>query len=950
MRGSNNILNNLSPQKRRKRHPRTLTNYRCLINDNPLIMPENPELSSNRQILDSSSNYFSSRNVSKDTCTPSFDSPRFKSIIPNNKSSLQQRRGIFLKNGTTGRPSIFRKRDSVFSADSSSIISDRSINRTVQNLPKLSIKKQKSSEKVQGQSSYTIQQILEAKESNESSSLSKDDKSLLEMIGMADKLNVYNIYQPHSSSDSDSHHSKKAKQSRRGSRIKPKMGIFSSILSSKRKSLVFNDSSHGEAQSHSCLDASSARTIESVEFKGIKIPRCMISPQNSWKKRWDNYIAVLVIYVVLVLPVKFSFVEEKYLFWDLADYFLDFSFFIDMILNFFSCTFDDDGNIETSRYKVIGGYMRFWFWIDFGSVLPLQLIFSSGELTIFLRVSKLPKLYKILKISKLMRTARTSRKQDTIYKKIKNMIQLNPGIDRLLFNLFTIFIFCHIFACLWHFIGLSNHGNWIQQQGLDDAEVFERYITSLYWIVQTVITVGYGDIPVTGMTEQIIAIMAMFAGVIFFSITIGSLTTVISEMDKRGIQFDKKLSVLVEIRKQYGISIALYNTIHRTIKMRVYRSEESYDSFLTSLPEGLKVELAYKIYKGLVKNILIFQEIQKEFIAEIGPLLKKFTFERGEIIFSEGEHASEMFFVRKGCVSFVLDQYNDKPFMTIGKGNYFGEIDMIFMQSRKFKVVATTNTDLLSFNQQNYQSLVIQKYQKLSSKLRDAAKARRIQQIALHESAIEDALEEEKEEMERRQIESRRLRRKSKRSGMRFTFFTKIPDVKSSNESNISPQKSERSASFDNMASKSSRSCKSGINNGKSGLLKIRKPTTQKKAQKRKSKIFFRRTRQRLGTNIYKDVKNKSEAVFSDKSRRENDTRPPLEKVYTGLKEQDTNFEKVEDKIEELFNLLKNSQTSHSKSRQSISFPNSMIGETKVQNRVRRTSLYSTLMNPFFRR
>ena len=55
-------------------------------------------------------------------------------------------------------------------------------------------------------------------------------------------------------------------------------------------------------------------------------------------------------------------------------------------------------------------------------------------------------------------------------------------------NLLAVFIFCHLFACLWHLIHNidQSQDTWVWRLQLQDASVSERYITSLYWITQTV--------------------------------------------------------------------------------------------------------------------------------------------------------------------------------------------------------------------------------------------------------------------------------------------------------------------------------------------------------------------------------------------------------------------------------------------------------------------------------
>lgn len=194
------------------------------------------------------------------------------------------------------------------------------------------------------------------------------------------------------------------------------------------------------------------------------------------------------------------------------------------------------------------------------------------------------------------------------------------------------------------------------------------------------ITVGYGDIIISNTYERFFTIVAMFGGVIFFSLIVGSLTTLISEMDKRGIAFEKKLDTLLEIKKKYSISDYTFNKVHEIIKFGIYRADEDYREFLEELPDGLQEELGYKIYKPVVKGLAFFENTDKDFISKLAPCLKKLSLVKGESVFSEGEYANEMYFLKKGTVGYSSKDSSSilKPFLLIKKGNYFGEIDMIF--------------------------------------------------------------------------------------------------------------------------------------------------------------------------------------------------------------------------------------------------------------------------------
>lgn len=63
---------------------------------------------------------------------------------------------------------------------------------------------------------------------------------------------------------------------------------------------------------------------------------------------------------------------------------------------------------------------------------------------------------------------------------------------------------------------------------MQDDDNFTLYITSVYWTVQTITTVGFGDIPAVTVSEKIIAIGWMIVGVGFYSFTNGNLSSIMA--------------------------------------------------------------------------------------------------------------------------------------------------------------------------------------------------------------------------------------------------------------------------------------------------------------------------------------------------------------------------------------------------------------------------------------
>jgi Ion channel len=228
---------------------------------------------------------------------------------------------------------------------------------------------------------------------------------------------------------------------------------------------------------------------------------------------------------------------------------------------------------------------------------------------------------------------------------IRELIRVSMGLDRI-FEMLSIFLILqHITACVWIFIGRydgnDSKRNWIYRGNFVDLDPFELYMTSMYFSVTTVLTVGYGDISAHNPGEKLFCIVLMVIGVLLFSFATGSLTSMISSRDQTEALLNDKIAVLNQIQLEYSIDPDLYNKIQRTLQYGFKKIKRDAIKFMEELPQSLKQELSMVINRQMYTSVEFFQDKDKTFLTWIAVALRPMKCDFKEYIFREGEVAQE---------------------------------------------------------------------------------------------------------------------------------------------------------------------------------------------------------------------------------------------------------------------------------------------------------------------
>ena len=86
----------------------------------------------------------------------------------------------------------------------------------------------------------------------------------------------------------------------------------------------------------------------------------------------------------------------------------------------------------------------------------------------------------------------------------------------------------------------QNEQNWINYNDYNSNDLSVQYMTSFYWAIVTVMTVGYGDITPRNDLERFVCLLTILFGGMIFPYSINSIGVIIQDLKKNKIKYKLK--------------------------------------------------------------------------------------------------------------------------------------------------------------------------------------------------------------------------------------------------------------------------------------------------------------------------------------------------------------------------------------------------------------------------
>ncbi|XP_029554566.1 potassium voltage-gated channel subfamily H member 1-like isoform X1 [Salmo trutta] len=430
-----------------------------------------------------------------------------------------------------------------------------------------------------------------------------------------------------------------------------------------------------------------------------KTPPHIILHYCAFKTTWDWVILILTFYTAIMVPYNVSFkTKQNNVTWLVVDSIVDVIFLVDIVLNFHTTFVGPAGEVISDPKLIRMNYLKTWFVIDLLSCLPYDVInaFENVDENWNRRAvtQGISSLFSSLKVVRLLRLGRVARKLD-------HYIEYGAAVLVLLVCVFG--LAAHWLACIWYSIGdyevldeetgILRTDSWLYMLGETVGSPYRFnasgtgkweggpnkdsvYITSLYFTMTSLTSIGFGNIAPTTDGEKIFAVAMMMIGSLLYATIFGNVTTIFQQMYANTNRYHEMLNSVRDFLKLYqvpkGLSERVMDYIASTWSMsRGIDTEKVSQTVLQICPKDMRADICVHLNRKVFKEHPAFRLASDGCLRALAMEFQTIHCAPGDLIYHAGESVDSLCFVVSGSLEVIQD---DEVVAILGKGDVFGDV------------------------------------------------------------------------------------------------------------------------------------------------------------------------------------------------------------------------------------------------------------------------------------
>ncbi|XP_071707836.1 potassium channel SKOR-like [Rutidosis leptorrhynchoides] len=432
-----------------------------------------------------------------------------------------------------------------------------------------------------------------------------------------------------------------------------------------------------------------------------------IHPQSRWYRAWEKFILLWAIYSSFFTPMEFGFFRGLPNHLYLLDIFSQVAFFVDIFLQFFVAYRDSQTyKMIFNRQLIAIRYLKSHFIFDLLSCMPWDIIYTASgkkEEVRYLLLIRLVRARKVLEF----------------FSKLEKDIRVKYLFSRII-KLIAVELYCtHTAACIFYYLATTlppshEEYTWIGSLTLGDysysnfreIDLWKRYITSLYFAIVTMATVGYGDIHAVNLREMIFVMVYVSFDMVLGAYLIGNMTALIVKGSKTE-RYRDRMKDLIKYMDRNRLGRDIRNQIKGHVRLQ-YDSSYTDSAVIQDLPSSIRAKISESLYKSYIEKVSLFKGCSLEFINHIVTRVHEEFFLPGEVIMEQGVVVDQLYFVCHGNLEEVVvcEDGSEEIVSILKTYDSFGDISILCNISQPYTVRVRDLSRLLRIDKQAFSNIL----------------------------------------------------------------------------------------------------------------------------------------------------------------------------------------------------------------------------------------------------
>ncbi|XP_038701134.1 potassium channel AKT1-like [Tripterygium wilfordii] len=456
--------------------------------------------------------------------------------------------------------------------------------------------------------------------------------------------------------------------------------------------------------SHYSLSNGILPSLGARSNRRVKLRRFIISPYDRRYRLWETFLVILVIYTAWVSPFEFGFLKKPQPPLSITDNVVNGFFGIDIVLTFFVAYLDRATYLFVDNPKKIAWkYIRSWLVLDVISTIPSELVQKlSPESFRSYGLFNMLRLWRLRRVSALFSRLEKDRHYNYFWVRCGKLICVT-------------FFAVHCAGCFYYNIA-ANYGDpartWIGSSlGSDfiQKSVWSRYVTSIYWSITTLTTVGYGDLHPVNTREMIFDIFFMLFNLGLTAYLIGNMTNLVLHGTSRTRRFRDTIQAASSFSQRNQLPPRLQDQMlaHLCLKFRTDSEGLQQQETLDSLPKAIRSSVSHYLFYSLVDKVYLFRGVSNDLLFQLVSEMKAEYFPPKEDVILQNEAPTDFYVLVSGAVDLLVLKNGVEQIVGEAKtGDVCGEIGVLCYKPQLFTVRTKRLSQLLRLNRTTFLNII----------------------------------------------------------------------------------------------------------------------------------------------------------------------------------------------------------------------------------------------------